>query len=421
MLAAGLFLSLPALAPADLLVDFTQGGVSGTLQAGYEEFLHNVDGGGLVTKPFNNALGVGNNVDVSVAGNTHWRSFIPATGIFAGQSDLLRDGALCNNVCTMNIGLAGLQDGLYNITMYHHTTQFGPSERALDLFDVQLTDGLVANSLVVAGVAESDNGSPALSTTTVPFSVVGGSPVNIALVRAVSTAGMHVTTAGFDLAAGSPPPPPPPSFKVDLGRNTNGDAPLQPGWEGFNHDGTAAMTRSYANSFGIGDNIDVTVQSPFWRDYPAITSGPFQSQTNLLSDLILINDAAQEMTIRLENLEDGVYQITTYHHITQNSGVADFNIILADASGTNTVHTGLRSTGIDVNPTNPTSISTVDTLFAVSGGNAVTLTFDPTTAGHAGVNAFELTRVIPEPSSFALAGLGLLGLVGFGWRRRVRR
>ena len=29
-------------------------------------------------------------------------------------------------------------------------------------------------------------------------------------------------------------------------------------------------------------------------------------------------------------------------------------------------------------------------------------------------------NVVPEPSSFILAGLGLIGLVTFGWRRRTR-
>jgi len=206
MLATGLFLSLPTVTRATLLVDFTQGGANGTLQAGYEEFLHATDGGGLISKSFNNALGVGNNVDVSVSGNTHWRSYVPATGIFAGQSDLLRDGPLCNNVCTMNIGLAGLKNGPYSITMYHHTTQFGPSERALDPFNILLTDGTVNGLLVASAVAESDNGSAALSTTTIPFNVVGGSPVNLALDRSVNTASMHITVAGFDLVSTIPEP-----------------------------------------------------------------------------------------------------------------------------------------------------------------------------------------------------------------------
>ena len=218
--AVGYFLTLPASVNADLNIDFS---TVGPLQAGYEAFDHATDGGAAVTKTFSNPFGVGGTVDVTMSGNTHFRSYIAATGIFAAQSDLLRDGPLCNNVCQLNLGLTNLQDGSYDITMYHHTTQFGPSVRALDTFDVRLTDGVVNDVVMVSDVAESDNASDSLSTSTVAFDVVGGSPVNIVLDRPVTTADMHITLAAFDLSG---VPIPEPSAGLILGIGTIVIVPL---------------------------------------------------------------------------------------------------------------------------------------------------------------------------------------------------
>ncbi len=210
IVAIGGYLGLVGVAgAAPLKIDFS---TSGPLQAGYQAFNHATDGGGLVTKTLPSDLGLGGSVDVSISGNTHWRSYAVATGIYAAQSDLLRDGPLCNNTCTMVLGLDNLADGTYEITMYHHTTQFGPNgspgvpARALDPFDIALTDGVVTNSVVVAGVEESDNASPALSTATFEFTVSGGSPVEIDLLRPVNTASMHMTLAAVDIDIVIPEP-----------------------------------------------------------------------------------------------------------------------------------------------------------------------------------------------------------------------
>lgn len=184
---------------ATLKIDFTAGGSSGTLQAGYQEFSHDVDGGAMVTKPLTSELGIGGTVDVSISGNTHWRSYGEADGMFASQSDLLRDGPLCNGPCTMTLGLGNLASGTYEITTYHHTTFFGPNEKILDLFDIALTDSVLTDSIVVAGIEESDNASSGLSTATFQFTVSGGSPVEIDLLRTVNTEGMHITLAAVNI------------------------------------------------------------------------------------------------------------------------------------------------------------------------------------------------------------------------------
>lgn len=135
-----------------------------------------------------------------------------ATGIYAAQSDLLRNSPLCDNTCTMTLGLGNLANGTYEITAYHHTTQFGPNgspgvpARAIDPFDIALTDGVVTNRVVAAGVEESDNASPAPSTATFEFTVSGGSPVEINLLRPVNTASMHITLAAVDIEIVIPEP-----------------------------------------------------------------------------------------------------------------------------------------------------------------------------------------------------------------------
>ena len=206
----GGYLSLGGVAGATpLKIDFTEGGPSGTLQAGYQEFMHNTDGGELVTKPLASDMGIGGTVDVSISGNTHWRSYAEATGTFAPQSDLLRDGPLCNAFCTMTLGLDHLIDGIYEITTYHHTTQYGPTWYAVVPFDISLTDAVVTDSIVAPGVEVSDNASASLSTETFQFTVTGGSPVEIDLLRAVSDSGTHTTLTAVDIDLVSVPVPEP--------------------------------------------------------------------------------------------------------------------------------------------------------------------------------------------------------------------
>ena len=121
---------------------------------------------------------------VTVSGQTHWRDYAPATGDYAPLSDLLSDGPLCNAPATMTLALENLLDGAYEITTYHHTTQFGPNDRPpATPFDVYLTDGLQVDEPIVVGAVMSDNSSPALRTETLQFTVVDGSPVSIAFDR----------------------------------------------------------------------------------------------------------------------------------------------------------------------------------------------------------------------------------------------
>jgi hypothetical protein len=189
---------------ASLKVDFSQGDVE-PLQEGWQGFAYGPDGGASVTKSFasDSLAGVGNQVEVTIAGNTHWRDYAPATGEYAPLSDLLSDGPLCNWDCNMRLVFDGLLDGAYEITLYHHTTQHGTlnNSREFTPFDILLTDGVDGadgdGKLVVNGAIMSDNLSDHLVTKSVPFTVVAGSPVEFTFQKPGERD--HMALPGFEL------------------------------------------------------------------------------------------------------------------------------------------------------------------------------------------------------------------------------
>ncbi len=187
-----------------LKIDFgdstNAGGGPGGTQSGFQPFEHT--GTSLVTKPYATGMGVAGTVNVSVFGNTHWRDYAAATGIFASQSALLADGLLCNASCTVSLTFDGLVDGDYRLTTYHHTTQFGPSARPpATPFDVYVSDADGANRTVVTGAIMSDNASAALVSQTFDFTNRGGASAIVDFVRGPSNGGTddHFALPGFML------------------------------------------------------------------------------------------------------------------------------------------------------------------------------------------------------------------------------
>ncbi len=184
-----------------LKIDLGRSINSGPTQSGWESIEH--DGTSPATRsfPHDELAGPGNSVVVTVSGQTHWRDYAPATGIFAPLSNLLSDGPLANAPATISLDLENLLGGTYEITTYHHTTQFGPSVRPpATPFDVYLTDGLVTDEPIAAGAEMSDNNSSELRTETFQFTVVDGSPVRIAFDRGPSKGqGDHFALPGFEL------------------------------------------------------------------------------------------------------------------------------------------------------------------------------------------------------------------------------
>ncbi len=215
-------LSDDAPATAPLLVDFSRStGGGGETQTGFVEFEH--DGNTPKTQSIASVFGSAGNVDVTVSGQGFWRNYAAAAGTFAPLTDLLHDGALVNDQGTITLTLEDLADGVYELSAFMHTTQFGPSERGpATPFDVFLSDGVVANDLVAADVTMSDNGSDMLSVVTLQFEVVGGSAVALDFVRGPGLGGGlngmdHMAIAGFQLNAVPSQVIPEPSSVLSLG------------------------------------------------------------------------------------------------------------------------------------------------------------------------------------------------------------
>jgi len=142
------------------------------------------------------------------------------------------------------------------------------------------------------------------------------------------------------------------------------------------------------------------------------------------------NNTGGSMTFALDDLKAGKYQFTSYSYantIAGNPGTGDSGI--ADVSvdtGGGFVDTGLNVTlGANATPdlttTDLETNGTVSFQFTVANDNdTVSILYNGLAANGGdsfGLNGFQLTQV-PEPSTFALAAFGLLGLIGFGRRRK---
>ncbi|MDP7307742.1 MAG: hypothetical protein QF405_08900, partial [Roseibacillus sp.] len=197
-----------------LMVDFsrTDQGGSDPLQAGWQGFVLPATGGEEISADFriDELAGAGGMVRVTVAGNSHTRDYAAATGVFAARSDLLSDGPLLNRPGIMTLSLAGLKDGTYELISYHHTTQFGASERSpATPFDIVLSDSTGDNVMVAQGLTVSDNSSSELTAHLCEFSVLGDTDVHLDFIRGPDNGPAdHFALAGFTLQASGPPPSP---------------------------------------------------------------------------------------------------------------------------------------------------------------------------------------------------------------------
>jgi hypothetical protein len=190
---------------ATLKVDFGNsadiGGGPGGTQPAFVAFEH--AGNLTVTKSFASPLGRDETVEVTIGainGTIHWRDYAAATGQFSNLSALLSDGALLNDAGTIQLQIADLLDGAYQITTYHHTTQFGHSVRPGPTpFDIILPDSpfgeVISNDVIM-----SENDSPFLTKRVFQFTVSGGASRDIQFRRSESVfRDDHMAINGFDL------------------------------------------------------------------------------------------------------------------------------------------------------------------------------------------------------------------------------
>ncbi len=191
-------------------------------------------------------------------------------------------------------------------------------------------------------------------------------------------------------------------LRVDIGQSVGGTVTPEAGFDAFTANTSATVTNNYAASFGTNAGmVEVSITSPFYRStpsgsYPQVTSQP--GFNDLLSGSALMNDTNQAIVLQFDDLADGVYQLTTYHHanFVNSTGASRLDILVADADrGLTRVHENVPTTA----GTTPASFTTRTTEFSVSAGSPVTLYLDgqPVTSGpeHANLNGFELDQISP--------------------------
>jgi hypothetical protein len=186
-----------------------------------------------------------------------------------------------------------------------------------------------------------------------------------------------------------------PVLFVDFGQNTS--APLQSGYEAFtpwapanSADNGNPVTQAYNNAEATDGTIEVTMSGmTHWRDYAALTGGPYYEKSALLSDMALRN-ANGTMILSISDLKPGDYFIKTYHFSTgANPGI--WSATITDANRTDE---SLGTFTQEPKSTTPTAVFTLLNYFTITDGDFV-LKMTRTGGQHMDLNGFELNSVTP--------------------------
>ncbi len=415
-----------------LNIDFgsgsNNGGGPGGGQAGFYGFEANeADGTADITRSFPSSLGAADAVDVTIGGFTHFRDY---SGLIDGSdavSPLLSDMVLRNSDNTMTVGLGNLEPGTYEMTTYHHSTQFGGGT-----MDIAVNDA-AGSSTVETGLAISAGTSPATGTSSTFTIVSDGSPVSVEFLGGAGS--QHMPLNGFKLKqATAAPERLGVVLAVDFNDRGAAEAAdptvTQAGFSEFlidgdeNVDQTGPTTRTFAgidvtlthsSGLGIGDRR---------RTYPA--PGALYSYSELQRDVLFARTTAggattdDGMDILIENLDPlTAYEVEvwSYDDGSNSPRVSDWfanGLLAADDYTFNGADTN-PLTGLTFDDHAMFSLLTTsdaDGSILIEGRQAYA-------GGEIGVflNGLRVTEVVPEPSTLVLLALGVLALVPV-WRRR---
>ena len=417
-----------AMAPAptapQLKVDFgsssnTGGGPGGT-QPNFVPFEDTESGGTPpVVNAYASAMGADGDVDVKISGYTHFRDYAAVTGTFAGKSPLLSDNVLRNSDGTLKLTLDDLKPGVYEITTYHHSTEYGSGT-----IDTRLFDAAGLNQVVANGVPVTPGTDPAaVSTQTFQF-VAGGSSVVIDFLRA-STSG-RIALDGFELTlvqAGRD------VIKTEVlaldinDRGAPGPANTQAGFQEFLLGGTEDNDFGGVTTHSYG-GIDVTLTHSNGgnigdRRRTQPTNGGDFTQQELLRDLVFARgtSAADGLDVLIEGLLPGQqYEVTlwSFDDGSPSSRLSDWFVNGGLAMDNYVFH------GND----DPISDAVYSFSFLANADASGELLIGGRAAGGSNpnvfLNALRLTRVdqVPEPATMFLAAMGLSALGAYARRRR---
>jgi len=379
--------------PGPLRVDFSQS-TSVPLQAGFDGFSFNDASSHTLT--YANAAASDGTIDVTLSGQTHFRDYNTITGgPFLDQSDLLSDSALRNANGVMTLTLGDLNPGSYEITTYHHSTQNDDG-----IFDLYLTDSVVTNSMWFSDVTIPDDSRTPTDITTLTFNFVSdGSDVVIGMDM---TGGRQVKFNGFELsdATGGGAVP----ILADLNAETI---------ETFTGFSSLTAPSSVVNGVTMAISGHEAERNREQNDGVLSSGSAFIADgTNidaLIDDLVFNNNDGGAVTVTISDLPAGTYDVESWHwepiRRTEFAGftidvAVDGIVVLDDVLG--------------FSDTTPLSYQIIS-----DGTNPVVIEFseNDNQVRFNGIALRLAESAVPEPSTFVLAALGLLGL---GWYGRKR-
>ena len=186
--------------PALLAVDFGSsagnGGGPGGVQSGFGEF-ESSEGDTLDPVTLNFASGAaatGGEVAVTVEGYTHWRDYAAVSATY-GLDELLSDNVLRNADGVMTLTIDALRPGVYKMTTYHVSTQFGGGTFGMTLADA-LGSTEIGAEIPAAKSGELQQIELELNSD--------GSPIQ--LVMTGGSGPQHLCLNGFTISAPDGPP-----------------------------------------------------------------------------------------------------------------------------------------------------------------------------------------------------------------------
>ena len=219
-----------------------------------------------------------------------------------------------------------------------------------------------------------------------------------------------------------------PVARIDFGETGH---TLQGGFireEGANNSGVTSVTVAVPNEFGgvpstmnvIVSELDATTHGLEHRERNSVTG---TSVNNMLSDLIATRD--NQLSVTFEDLAPGNYEFTSYHNDSTANGFENgsfFDVFLNGDLIVSNVDASNVWGDIDLS-----DVAMANFQFTHLMEGDVTIDFTGTAANTNGfipLSGLELIQTglistIPEPSTFALAAIGLLGLAWLGRRRKV--
>lgn len=367
------------------------------------------------TRNYYAPFGVNDVAKLTISGYTLFRdSAAIDNGPYQDLSPILADGVLRDSPGTMALTLENLHFGVYELTTYHHATEYAGAS-----FDIRLQDSVGIDQEVSSGLqVTSGTGPPDVTASTFHF-VTTGAPVTVGFSTVDADADTHFSLNAFDLRLVNTLYRRETVLAVD-----------------FNHRGTPESTNPGVTQAGFGEfllpaatggtvtygDVDVTLTSPtdkVLNDRHRATptdSGAF-TQQELLRDFVFDSGTTTDdgLDILVGGLEaDGLYEVTLWSFDTGSTGsrtsVWYANGILVEE------HSFNGSTLPTANDDYAFSF-----LAYASAAGDLLITGRRAEAGASPVvfiNALQLTLVVPEPSIILLSFATLMSLLLARWRQK---